>query len=367
MCNILKTLKNYDFDIPPQNISSGRIVRWGKNNRFWIKRFEGGYVFGDFVSGLSTHAFDKAENEYTKAELKRVRERMKKAQQEAEIEQRNVQEDTSSRAENLWNNASETSDHPYLSKKKILSHGLRDYKGCLVIPLKDVDGKLWSLQFITENSEKRFLNGGKKKGCYFLIGTLAENAFVCEGYATGATVYECTGEPVVVAFDSGNLKSVVQAIHEKYPKLKIAICADNDCYNNVNAGLEKAKEAALIANAPVFVPKFKDVSSKPTDFNDLFILEGKDAVNLLLKDAFKDHKILIFQKVLHFQMMAYFALIVTQISLCAFRITSKLWLLQKTTAKSEDLLNFETTGIIYSALLLNRKCSQRTAIKLEFI
>ena len=46
----------------------------------------------------------------------------------------------------------------------------------------------------------------------------------------------------------------------------------------------------LTANAPVFVPKFKDVSSKPTDFNDLFILEGKDAVNLLLKDAFKDHK-----------------------------------------------------------------------------
>ena len=92
MCNILKTLKNYDFDTPPQNISSGRIVRWGKNNRFWIKRFEGGYVFGDFVSGLSTHAFDKAENEYTKAELRKVRERLKKAQQEAEIEQKNVQE-----------------------------------------------------------------------------------------------------------------------------------------------------------------------------------------------------------------------------------------------------------------------------------
>ena len=290
MCNILKILKNYDFDMPPQNISSGRIVRWGKNNRFWIKRFEGGYVFGDFVSSLSTHVFDKAESEYTKAELKKVRERMKKAQQEAEIEQKSIQGRVSSKAENIWNNACDAADHRYLSKKKILSHGLKNYKGCLVIPLKDVDGQLWSLQFITENSEKRFLNGGKKKGCFFLIGTLTENAFICEGYATGATVYECTGEPVVVAFDSGNLKSVVQAIHEKYPKLKIAICADNDCYNSVNAGLEKAKEAALIANAPVFVPKFKDVSSKPTDFNDLFILEGKDAVNAILHNAFEDAK-----------------------------------------------------------------------------
>ncbi len=176
---------------------------------------------------------------------------MKKARQEAETELKNIQERASAKAEIIWNNANDISTHKYLSKKKVLSHGLKEYKGCLVIPLKDVDGKLWSLQFITENAEKRFLNGGRKKGCHFLIGTLAENAFICEGYATGATVYECTGKPVVVAFDSGNLKSVVQAIHEKYPKLKIAICADNDCYNDINSGLEKAKEAALIGNARV--------------------------------------------------------------------------------------------------------------------
>ena len=52
-------------------------MRLEKNNRFWIKRFEGGYVLGDFVSGLSTHAFDKAENKYTKAELRKVREFIK--------------------------------------------------------------------------------------------------------------------------------------------------------------------------------------------------------------------------------------------------------------------------------------------------
>ncbi|MBR1734003.1 MAG: hypothetical protein IJ730_00905, partial [Alphaproteobacteria bacterium] len=195
-----------------------------KNNRFWIKRFEEGYVFGDFVSGLSTHAFDKAESEYTKAELRKVRERMKKAQQEAEIEQKNVQEHASSRAENIWNNAIEASDHQYLSKKKVLSHGLKNYKGCLVIPLRDIDGKLWSLQFITENSEKRFLNGGKKKGYYFLIGTLTENAFICEGYATGATIHACSEVPVVVAFDACNLKPVAKAIREKYSNLRIIFC-----------------------------------------------------------------------------------------------------------------------------------------------
>ncbi len=200
---------------------------------------------------------------------------------------RQVHEHAAQKAENLWNSLRETSEHPYLSKKQVLSHGLRDYKGCLVIPLKDVDGKLWSLQFINENHEKRFLSGGKKNGNYFLIGTLAENAFICEGYATGATVYECTGEPVVVAFDSGNLKSVAQALRKKYPNLKMILCADNDCYheNGFNPGVEKAKEAAVATGSTIVVPKFKDMSSKPTDFNDLFILEGKKAVNAILKSA----------------------------------------------------------------------------------
>ena len=290
MQKLIEVLRNADIPAPNRDTETFRMIRWGKNNRYWLRKFEGGYVFGDFVSGLSTYMFDKAEDEYTKAELKKMRERMKKAQQEAENELLQVHEHAAQKAESIWNEASETTEHPYLSKKKVLSHGLKEYKGCLVIPLRDVNGKLWSLQFIAENSEKRFLSGGRKKGCYFLIGTLAENAFVCEGYATGATIYECTGKPVVVAFDAGNLKSVIQAIREKYPHLKMIICADNDCHSQQNIGLEKAKEAALISNSQVIFPQFKDASMNPTDFNDLFILEGKDAVKEVLEKAIKEGK-----------------------------------------------------------------------------
>ena len=284
MNKLLQALKNADIPAPNKDTETFRIVRWGKNNRYWLRKFDEGYIFGDFVNGISSHVFN---SDYKGKRLEKAVNEMIRVRKEAEEEMRQVHEHAVQKAENLWNSIRETSEHPYLSKKKVLSHGLREYKGCLVIPLRDIEGKLWSLQFITKNSEKRFLNGGRKKGCYFLIGTLAENAFICEGYATGATIYECTGEPVVVAFDSGNLKPVAQALRKKYPNLKMILCADNDCYheNSVNPGIEKAKEVAVATVSKVVVPCFKDTSSKPTDFNDLFILEGRDAVNAILKST----------------------------------------------------------------------------------
>lgn len=284
MNSLWKALQLTDIPVPNKSTETYKIIRWGKNNRYWLRKFQGGYIFGDFVRGLSEHVFDK---NYKGKQLETVLNEMMQARKEAENELLQVHEHAAHKAENIWNEAAETSEHSYLSKKKVLSHGLKNYKGCLVIPLRDIDGKLWSLQFINENHEKRFLSGGKKKGSYFLIGNLAENAFICEGYATGATVYECTGEPVVVAFDSNNLKPVVQILKEKYPNLKMILCADNDCYHadNSNPGIEKAKEAAAATGSTIVVPKFKDISSKPTDFNDLFILEGKEAVNAILKPA----------------------------------------------------------------------------------
>lgn len=282
MRNLWEALLLNDIPTPNKNTETYKIIRWGKNNRYWLRKFQGGYIFGDFVRGLSAHVFDKT---YKGKQLETVLKKMIQARKDAENKLSQVYENAAKKAENIWNATSEASDHAYLLKKKVLSYGLKNYKGCLVIPLRDVDGKLWSLQFINENHEKRFLSGGKKKGCFFLIGSLADNVFVCEGYATGATIYECTGEPVVVAFDAGNLKPIVEALHKKYPHLKMILCADNDCYGEINTGVEKAKEAAKSVGAKVVIPSFKDTSTQPTDFNDLMILEGAEAVNAILKPA----------------------------------------------------------------------------------
>ena len=326
MNKLFEALRNAGIPVPNKDTETFKIVRWGRNNRYWLRKFEGGYVFGDFVSGINSYVFDK---EYRGTKLQEIREKMHKALENIERESKKIHEATAKKAQNIWNSSrpilstESTSDvsqdatcrfvastlpqhkdyqvdgqfengqlvvQSYLENKKIHSHGIREYKGSLVVPAYDQDGKLWTLQFISENGEKRFLAGGRKKGCFFTIGLLdnAAKIFICEGYATGATIYECTDKkPVVVAFDANGLKSVSEIISKKVPNAKIIICADNDCYheNNFNPGVEKAREAALSIGAQVVIPKFKDTSTHPTDFNDLYILEGRDAVRAILEKA----------------------------------------------------------------------------------
>jgi hypothetical protein len=106
-----------------------------------------------------------------------------------------------------------------------------------------------------------------------------------EGYATGATVHEATGDGVVVAMDSGNLIAVAPALRSRYPQAKLVVCADNDAKaDGSNPGVEAARKAASLCAADVLVPQF----AKPgtgTDFNDLAVAEGIDAARSQLMVA----------------------------------------------------------------------------------
>jgi hypothetical protein len=56
--------------------------------------------------------------------------------------------------------------------------------------MRDIDGRLWSLQTIAPDGGKLFLRGGKTKGMHHLIGGPVRNwVYVCEGYGIGATSY----------------------------------------------------------------------------------------------------------------------------------------------------------------------------------
>lgn len=171
----------------------------------------------------------------------------------------------------------------YLEKKQIPNaHSLfgSDHHGPhLTIPMMDVDGKIWSIQKIYENGRKYFLQGGKKKGCFWRIGeyTPISTLYIVEGFATGVSVHQAIGEPVYVAFDSGNLFSVAEALKSRF-KNEIIIAADNDQYGESNAGIDAAVEIKKKLGIDFIYPTFEDVKSKPTDFNDLMILQGIDEV-----------------------------------------------------------------------------------------
>ncbi len=160
--------------------------------------------------------------------------------------------------------------HEYLIAKDVQNYGLLIEDENLLIPARDVNGKVWTLQTITPNGDKRFQAGGKKQGNFHLIGNeIKDNCFnqlivLAEGYSTAATDYDALNKkyPVAVCFDSGNLEPVALALREKYPRLKILIAGDNDAFKENNAGKEKAQKAfyALTGGASYVIPDFLGVT-----------------------------------------------------------------------------------------------------------
>jgi putative DNA primase/helicase len=176
-----------------------------------------------------------------------------------------------------WAGAPPAGGHPYLSTKGVMAHGLRVEAGhTLLIPLRDAAGKLHSLQSIAPDGSKRFMPGGRVKGCYHAIGRPAGRLVLAEGYSTGATIHEDTGDAVAVAFNSGNLLPVARALRAKFPELTLVVAADDDWKTEGNPGLTAATIAARDVGALLAVPKFGDLprTATDTDFNDLHRLAG---------------------------------------------------------------------------------------------
>lgn len=190
------------------------------------------------------------------------------------------------RAEYIWNHAVPTGGtHPYLLKKQTKPYGAREYKGSLVLPMRDVDGVLHNLQFITASGEKFFLKGGHVVASSFCLGSLGQRVYVAEGFATGASIHQATGDAVLIAFNAGNLKPVAEAFRKKHPQVELVIAADDDRWTEENTGLAKGREAARAVNGRIAVPSFLDISTRPTDFNDLFTLEGAETVKHQLENV----------------------------------------------------------------------------------
>lgn len=294
---LLVELDKYGIPPPPREVECGKFTRWGKNNEFFAIRLRNGsgYFFGNFKESDKGHAVFENGRQANEKELRRL-------QQELNSDLANTHIRVAESCRKYWNEMIPATGHPYLTKKKVESYGLRLYKDKLVIPLMDSAGKIWSLQYISPEGEKHFRTGGRKSGCFFLIGTKFENLTaidkicVCEGYATGATIYQCTGIPTVIAFDASNLQAVTLEIRRNNQKSKIVICADNDAYGSQNTGLIKAKQAAEKIGGSIKFPTFDDISTKPTDFNDLFILEGKDAVLAQINNGSESEKSLFSHK-----------------------------------------------------------------------
>lgn len=200
----------------------------------------------------------------TDADRQKWRDREEKLRLKAEADELKAQEAAAKRAERLWKSKSVDRDCPYLDRKQVENHGCKiNGKGNLLVPLFDIEGKIWNIQEIHADGFKPYLKGAKLNGCFYIIGEiLSEEQIVCiaEGYATGASVFEATSYTTILAFQSGNIDKVGIAIRSKYPNLQLVYCTDDDSAT-LNAGIKAANKAVAATGGIVVLPEFKTVET----------------------------------------------------------------------------------------------------------
>ena len=172
-----------------------------------------------------------------------------------------------------WQKATPVSSHPYLERKDIGAHGIKQEGENLLIPMMDEQGNIWSLQTIAPDGKKLFTKGSRTKGLYFRIKGEGP-VVIAEGYATAVSIYEATGYHVAVSFSCHNLESVARTIRGKLPDERIIIAADSQ----PPATLETARKVARAIDADLAVPSEKD-------FNDQMQAGGSESVRTRIDAA----------------------------------------------------------------------------------
>jgi len=276
----------------PSNIVPGKLLRFATCDRKgdeagWCKLFDDGEggVFGCWRQGISEtwQAGTPRSADQQAAFLIHV----KQAKEEAAMIEEQIRADCRKTSAMLWEKCRDVEvKHPYLTAKGIKPWGIKQLKESLVVPVRDTTNILRSLQFIMPDGSKKFKIGTAVSGCYHAIGKPNGKILIAEGYATGATLHEITGHAVACAFTAGNLKSVAEALRDKYPDTVLVICADDDHATEGNPGVRKATEAARVVSGLLAVPCFPATRiEKDTDFNDLYRLEGGEAVRKQIEQA----------------------------------------------------------------------------------
>ncbi len=239
--------------------------------------------WGNWRTGISgklkynAKGIDDAERERIRAQMARDRE----AAQQARLE---LAATAARRAVRIWEGLPDSGSSPYLTRKKARSYGLRFAKGgAVVVPVRAAGGDLVGLQFIDADGGKKFLTGTAKTGAFHWLHEPQgpdEVIQLAEGYATACSVLLATGHATACAFDAGNLLPTAEAIRRLYPHATLVVCADDDHATPGNPGRQKAQECAQRARGSVCLPVFQ--GERGTDFNDLHVAEGLDAVRACL-------------------------------------------------------------------------------------
>jgi putative DNA primase/helicase len=294
--NQSRSIEGFAADMHRAGLSCGdELIPDGKIHRFHVAGDKAGslngwyVIFSDLVVAGAYGSWKRGEKYTWSAKGIRlsdeIREKLNaqlaKARSDYKIERHKEHLSVAQLSQEKWFNAAPANaQHPYLVKKCVRAHGLRQVKNHLLLPLMDFHTKIWNLQTIYANGDKRFESGGRVSGMFCPIGAKSLGGFskltICEGWATGASLHEVLGEVVLCAMNAGNLVNVAEGAREHFPDAEIIIAADNDVHTPGNPGLTKALEAGWLIQATVMSPQFP-AGVEGTDFNDAVRLGWRGA------------------------------------------------------------------------------------------
>ncbi len=239
----------------------------------WYVLFADGIASGHFGSwkvGVVHHWSSREPVDHLEAQLVRQCIEQTRRQREAEQQQRN--QAAAEYANRLWRDARRAdAGHPYLTAKGCRPYDLRQIGDVLLVPLYH-KGELVNLQRIGGDGSKRFLSGGRVKGCYSPLGiiTADQPLYLCEGWATGATLYAETGSAVACAMNSGNLLETGRHLQRRHPEAVLIVAGDDDRQTEGNPGKAAAVKAASTLGCGLILPPWTGVEPLIlSDFNDL--------------------------------------------------------------------------------------------------
>jgi len=285
MNNIIESFKTAMLDagiIPPDVvIADGSLHRFkndqGKLNGWYRLHADGvaAGAFGDWKQHIKERwKMDGAFKKLTDAEKQDFAIERHRQSLIRQAEEKARHETAIQKAAYIWNRSAPITNHQYLIRKKVKAHNVRCYRGALVVPLYDETGLLVSIQFISDDGTKRMMKGGKAQGSCCFIGdsidlTRNDTILICEGWATGASLFEATGHFTIVAFSSGNLTAVALSTRKHHQANEIIICGDNDASG---VGQIAARSSALAINGKYIIP-----ATPGHDWNDSLTMEVKNA------------------------------------------------------------------------------------------
>lgn len=275
MVKIREAFDKAEILIPQDLQIDGKIHRFRANPDKAHDNLSGWYVFfdtehpagafGDYSRDISAKVNTYDSEEMSPAARHAREEMIRQAREKAESERRELAEKAAKECQEIWEAAPECAKHSYLEKKHLSgTYGTKIYQNKLLLPLYNKDGRLVSLERIDGNGVKRYHANGTCKGSYWKVGSGAP-AYLAEGFATAASVYEATGKTCLIAYSAGNLPNIAAL----FPG--VTIVTDND---ESGTGEKYSKQTG---HPYILIP------DKGKDANDYATEHGKQALRDLLE------------------------------------------------------------------------------------